>query len=525
MSNKYKKTLKKYFKLHSFREHQEEIITAIIEEKKDVSITAFTGFGKSLCFQFPPVHLQKVCIVISPLISLMNDQSMQLSSLGIPSCCLNGTVKNKNDVKKDILDNKYRLVYTTPEYIINAQKFIKELEETNLLVLIAIDESHCISSYGHDFRTSYKQLDKLKQWVNKVPIITLTATATPLVHKDIIATVKLENPLIIRTNFDRPNLYIKVLPKKDITKDIVPLLLNKKPTIIYCLTRKETENIRDVLIKNGVSCGSYHGGMKANDRKQIHEDFAKKLLTCICATQAYGLGINLIIRKVIHYGLPKDIESYYQEMGRAGRDGKRSKCYLFYALKDLAVNKFLINKIDDQKYRNYKLSLMGVVKKYIYTSKCRRIMILKYFGETYSKLNCKNCDNCMGKNRSVKHDLTKEALIFLQTVKYTGNMYGGTMIVNILRGSNSKKVPARFKKLKVFGVGKYKSVIWWKTFVKLLESVDYIRELSIEGQYGSTIEWTQKGKIWLEKVAGPNLIEPKENCTNNLIMRLPEDLL
>ncbi len=516
---KYAQALKKYFGFDTFRDKQKEVVDAILKYKRDVCVVMFTGSGKSLCFQFPAVFVNGMILVISPLISLMNDQQMKLNSNNISACSLNSTVGNKYDIKAGILENKYRLVYITPEYLITQETFITQLYENKLLTAVAVDEAHCTSMWGNDFRQAYKALGCLKDWMPDLPTIALTATATPKVQQDIIKILKLKNPLIIKTTFDRPNLIIKVFPKlHDPIKDILPFVKNNEPTIIYCQTRKMTDDIAYELKKKKIVCGGYHAGMNSDEREKIHRQFSNKKLTCIVATVAFGMGIDSVIRRVIHYGIPKDMESYYQEIGRAGRDGNPSDCILFYALNDMNTNNYFINQITNTAYRNHMVELALSMKNYVFTSECRRKYILEYFGELYPKENCASCDNCLSNKKTHMHDFAKEAKLLLQIVNETGNIYGKMIIINILRGSLSKKIPGKFKKLKAYGMGTFHTENWWRIFMAMLINNGYVKENAISRGNAFSLAVTKKALLWLDA-------KSKNEKEEKLMLSVPDEML
>lgn len=514
----YEKTLKDKFGYNGFRDKQLEIIKAVLEDKRDVCVTMFTGAGKSLCYQFPPVHTEKIALVVSPLIALMKDQVMKMDELGIPSCALNGTIVNKNFIKDEILENRYRIVFMTPEYLITQQDFLEELYSTGLLVLVCADEGHTISMWGNDFRPAYQKLNCLKDWFPNLPMMSLTATATTKVENDIVNTLGLKKPLMIKTSFDRPNLFIKLIPKgKKFITDLIKVIDKDEPTIIYCQTRSMTDEISTELKKYEIISDSYHAGMSTTERNEVHENLTSGKIKCIVATVAFGMGIDIVIRKVIHYGIPKDMESYYQEIGRAGRDGIRSECLLFYALGDMNNNNYFINKITNITYRNRMTQLALTMKNYIFSSECRRKYVLEYFGEAYTKENCALCDNCLTKKNVITHDFAKCSELLLKTMNLTGNVYGGTMIINILRGSGSKTIPKVYTKSTLFGSGKQFSEAWWKILMRILINNEYVREKPISGGHAFTLCIAQKGLKWLE------LKKQKDDTT--LIFQVPNDMV
>lgn len=401
---KYEKLLNQYFKKETLKPLQKEVIKTIIDENKDCLSILSTGYGKSICYQLPRFIINKTVIIISPLISLMEDQKNKLEKDKIEVCCLNSnlTYDRKTKIKNKLLKNNPMIVYTTPEYFNQNLEFIQELDKKSMIGLIAIDECHCISQWGNDFRPEYQKLSCIKDICKNIPILALTATATKDIENDIISTIFKEKPIIIKSTFDRPNLKIIVNQKKDIQNDIYPLIENniKKKIIIYTRTRNESEKIYKIINKLEIKCGIYHAGLDDEIRHSVQQDFIKGKINCIIATIAFGMGIDQNINLVIRYGMSTDIESYYQEIGRAGRDNSTSECYLFYNYVDYIISKSIINKSIDNKLKRVKENKLNAMKFYIYTKKCRRKHILNYFNEEYNIENCKMCDNCLNISKS-----------------------------------------------------------------------------------------------------------------------------
>jgi RecQ family ATP-dependent DNA helicase len=501
--NEYLDILNNTFKIKNFKDEQLEIINNIIIHRNDVCCVLATGYGKSLCYQFPPIFMKKPCIVISPLISLMEDQKNGLDKLGISSCCFNSTMKNKYMTQMLILEGEYQIIYITPEYTVKLQDLLQQLNNTIGISLIAIDEAHCISMWGHCFRSSYRELSVLKKWLPDIPILALTGTATGNVENDICASLKLTDPKIIKASFNRPNLYLSVFPKKHINEDL-PILfydsdnkLKNESSIIYCITKQDTENIAKILSSKGIVSKAYHGGMNDKERTKIHHDFLNNNIICIVATISFGMGINKSdVRMIIHYGSPKDIESYYQEIGRGSRDGKPCKCVIFYNRSDFSTQKFLINDMANEKQKMNKLKSLNIVEKYLYSGNCRRKEILKHFEEEYNELNTKVCcDNCSKKNNNentVLHDYGIEATILFNTINQFNDRFGLNMILNILKGSKSKQIPKFCFDSYVYGSGKMikKPLEWWKTFGRVLLTNAYMKERYIPSSSGSVISLT-----------------------------------
>lgn len=503
---KLKNLLKHAFGYDEFRFKQYEIINRVINGE-DVCAIAQTGAGKSLCYHLPALYLDQPAVIVSPLISLMDDQRIILEELGISSCCYNSNVLNKSQMKKDILQCKYQFIYITPESLVNMQDFLVTLDDKQGISLIAIDEAHCISSYGFDFRKAYRELTFFKEILPNVPILALTATATNIVGKDICKVLGFKSDKVIKTSFDRPNLYLEVnMKSKSIDADIVPIIEKypDKSIIIYCLTKKETAKISEILSVHKIKCGIYHAGLDNEDKIKAHSDFLKGKVKIIAATIAFGMGINKAdVRVVIHYGSPKNIEGYYQEIGRAGRDGKKSYCYAFYNFRDFKVQEAFISNTDDRSYQKTQLKLLETMKRYMTTKKCRRQLLLEYFDEEFDD-KCDFCDNCCGvhkteaKKISTKQTVDKEAKMLIELIEsMSTRSFGIGMYINILRGSTNKKITSVMKKSKFYGKGKHRSVAWWQEVSENLIQQGFLQLVSLRGKFAiQVVKVTQRGITW-----------------------------
>jgi RecQ family ATP-dependent DNA helicase len=495
-TKRYKKIIKlleNTFGYSQFRPKQYEIINSIIQQK-DICAVLPTGYGKSLTFILPALYLEKSAIVISPLISLMNDQRIILDELGITSCCYNSTVPDRDNLQEQILEGCYQIIYITPESAIKILPLFQMLDEMVGISLIAIDEAHCISSYGHDFRKDYREIYIFKELLPNVPILAVTATATVQVGKDICKVLGFTDKNLIKSSFDRPNLYLQVNTKStDIARDIIPIVEKycDEPVIIYCLTRKNTEKIAELLISNNIDCGIYHSGLEASIKDQAHRNFLDGTVNVIAATIAFGMGINKSnVRAIIHYGSPRNIEGYYQEIGRAGRDGKPSFCYTFYNDGDFRIQRRFIADMQNIKYRKSQEEMLNKMHDYLRTGLCRRRKLLHYFAENHPG-NCGKCDNCNNVARlpssikTYKQDVMPYAKLLIELMCSMEQNYGMTMYINILRGSKNKNITKAIAKNKYYDTGKAKSAKWWKEMASNLSETGIIHTVYIAGGIGA----------------------------------------
>jgi len=459
-----KEALKKYFGYDSFRPMQAEIIQDVLNQK-DAVVLMPTGGGKSVCFQIPAVIMEGVCIVISPLIALMKDQVEGLKANGISASFLNST---QNAQELAITENlaykgEIKLLYVSPEKLM-ANGFFNFLKRLKIS-LFAIDEAHCVSTWGHDFRPEYTQLGALREHFPTVPMIALTATADKLTRKDIITMLKLKEPEVFISSFDRPNLSLTVLPAQNRIGMIQRFLANhpKQSGIIYCLSRKSTETVAQKLQNMGFNAAYYHAGMGAEERSLTQEAFINDKTQIICATIAFGMGIDKSnVRWVIHYNLPKNLESYYQEIGRAGRDGLKSDTLLFYSFGDVLV---LRDMIVSNQSPNTEVQLMKLERMQQYTEAqiCRRKILLSYFNEDL-KENCNNCDVC--KNPPAWIDGTVVAQKALSALARTGEQVGMGMLIDILRGSSRQEIIEKgYNNIKTYGAGRDMSAGDWQQYL------------------------------------------------------------
>lgn len=501
---RYDRYLKKYFGYDKLKVLQFKIIYYLLNRNKDICAILATGFGKSICYQLPFLLTKKSVIVISPLISLMEDQTNTLKKLKIPVCCLNSNNLNKSMDMNDITNGNNKIIYITPEYLVNCQSFIEKINNLGNICCFAIDESHCISSWSdNSFRPEYRNLNCLREWAPNVPILTLTATANDKVVDDIKEFLDLRNPKIIKSSFDRPNLYLSISTKtkNNIYEDLYKLMKKYKneSIIIYTRTRDYTEKIANVVRRCGVKCLPYHAGLETDVRNQTQDKFMSGDVKCIVATIAFGMGINnKSVRLVVQYGCSGDLTSYYQEIGRAGRDGEKSECHLFHSQNDFRLNRYFMTKIEDKVFREYKEQEILKMEKYLFTHMCRRKYLLAHFGEEYTN-KCNNCDNCLNTHNRTVRDVSQETKIFLQLLCSLYKNFGCKTLVQILRGSRANKIKPFFK-LKSYNTGNKYSEKWWVEFVRILITNDYICEKTMESGFGNVIHITKLGREWYNKV-------------------------
>jgi len=454
--------LKNIFGYDEFRPLQREIIHNVLN-KNDTLVIMPTGGGKSLCYQIPALIFQGLTVVVSPLISLMKDQVEQLRALDVQAVFLNSSLSYEQyrQTVAQIMRNEVKLLYLAPEALF-MKKTLALLASTKLDCL-TIDEAHCISEWGHDFRPEYRKLVEIRNQFPSAVCIALTATATPQVRKDIQENLKFDQSNEFIASFNRENLFIQIVPKNDPLAQSIHFL-KKFPDqsgIIYCFSRRQVDDLYEVLQESGFSVKPYHAGLSEKERTKNQELFIRDDVQIIVATIAFGMGINKPnVRFVIHYDLPKNIESYYQEIGRAGRDGLRAHCLLLFGYGDIQKIKYFITQKSEQEQRVANLHLSALLR-FLETDTCRRIPLLTYFGEKYSVPKCDLCDNCLEGEKELV-DITIAAQKFLSCVRKTGEIFGTNHIIDVLRGSQSQKtLKFNHQKLSIYGTGKEYSKKQW----------------------------------------------------------------
>lgn len=464
--DKLKVALKEIFGFDKYRGNQEEIIKSIYSGR-DTFVIMPTGAGKSLCYQLPAVVLNGTAIIISPLIALMKNQVDQMRAFGIDARFLNSTLSKTEakKVKADTLEEKVKMLYVAPESLTKEDN-VEFLKKANIS-FVAVDEAHCISEWGHDFRPEYRRIKSIVHELGAHPIIALTATATPKVQLDIMKNLEMDVSREYKSSFNRDNLYYEVRPKLDIKKQLIKFLKaqNGKSGIIYCLSRKKVEEVAELLRVNDINAAPYHAGLESATRMKNQDDFLNEDLDVIVATIAFGMGIDKPdVRFVAHYDVPKSLEGYYQETGRAGRDGILSHCLMFFSHNDiLKLDKF--NKDKPVQERDNSRLLLQETTSYAESAVCRRKQLLHYFGESYNSENCNNCDNCLHPTET--YPGSEYVMTTLEAALLTDERFGMLHLVDVITGKKSDYVTSyKHDQIKVFGAGNEHSEEFWRSVVR-----------------------------------------------------------
>ena len=501
-------TLKKYFGFDTFKGEQEKIIRNLLDGN-DTFVLLPTGGGKSLCYQLPSLVMEGVAIVISPLIALMKNQVDAMRHYGEEDGVahfLNSSLNKSaiDQVKSDILAGKTKLLYVAPESLTKEEnvEFLKNVK----ISFYAVDEAHCISEWGHDFRPEYRRIRPIINMIGQAPIIALTATATQKVREDIKKILGIPDAKEFKSSFNRPNLYYEVRRKNDdVDKEIIKFIKanSGKSGIIYCLSRKKVEELAEILKANGINASAYHAGMDSPVRSAVQDDFIKENIEVIVATIAFGMGIDKPdVRFVIHYDMPKSLEGYYQETGRAGRDGGEGQCIAFFSEKDMQkLRKFMQGKPVSEKDINEEL--LRETEAYAESAVCRRKSLLHYFGETYAEENCKNCDNCLNPKKQVE---AKDSLCaVIETIIAVKENFKSDYIIDVLLGKETSEVLAhRHEELEVFGSGEGEDEKMWNAIIRQALIAGYLSK-DVEN-YG-LLKVTPAGNKFLKKPVSFKVVE------------------
>ena len=506
--------LKSVFGYQSFRKGQEEVINASLNGR-DALVVMATGNGKSLCYQIPALCFEGLTLVISPLISLMKDQVDQLQANGIEADFLNSsqTLEQQQQVQNKLISGQLKLLYVSPEKVMTNTFF--QLISYSKVSFIAIDEAHCISQWGHDFRPEYTQLGGLKASFPHAPIMALTATADYATRQDILTHLNLENPHKYIGSFDRPNIRYtleeKYKPMEQLTRFV--LAQKGKSGIIYCNSRNKVERIAESLRNKGVSAAAYHAGMETALRERVQQDFQRDNVQVVVATIAFGMGINKSnVRFVAHFDLPRSIESYYQETGRAGRDDLPAEAVLFYEPADYTwLQKILLEKPEtpQRQIEQHKLEAIG---EFAESQTCRRLVLLNYFGE-HRQTPCNNCDICLDPPK--KYDGLVDAQKVMSTIYRVGQCFGAHYVIAVLRGMQNQKIIERqHDKLSVYGIGKDKSKEHWQSVIRQLIHLGFVQQVISE--LNPTLQLTESAKAILKGEEPLELAMPRISAISKI---------
>ncbi len=484
--------LKETFGFPSFRPHQQEIIESILAGRDVVAVMP-TGGGKSLCYQLPAVVMEGTAVVVSPLISLMKDQVDGARAAGIRAAVLNSSLGpgEAAEVHRALRRSALDLLYLAPERLA-VPGFLDSLAETRVS-LFAVDEAHCISQWGHDFRPDYRSLCELRRTFPSVPIAAFTASATGRVQEDVAECLALHDPFTVRASFDRPNLFYEVRRREEAGAQVLAFLRERPGSagIVYCATRREVDRLAAFLRARGIGALPYHAGLSPEERQANQEAFDLDRAEVIVATIAFGLGIDKQnVRFVVHANLPKDMESYYQETGRAGRDGEPAHCLLLYSRADIPLLRRFHQDLEDEELRRNAAGRLQEMVRYAGGLACRRRQILRYFGEEHPGENCGGCDVCRGTRETV--DITEDGQKVLSAVYRTGQRFGAGHVVDVVTGADTQRIRLyHHDTLKTYGAGREHGKTWWRAVVDELIGQECLRQ---EGERYPTLRITAAGR-------------------------------
>jgi ATP-dependent DNA helicase RecQ len=498
--------LARHFGFHSFRPHQREIVEALLAGS-DVLGVLPTGGGKSLCYQLPAITQPGLTVVISPLIALMKDQVDSLAELGISATFLNSSLTPEESRRRlwDLSRGEYKILYLAPERLM-MEDMLRDLHGWNVR-LVAVDEAHCISEWGHDFRPEYRALGVLRDRFPDVPLAALTATATARVREDIVSLLRMKQARIHVASFNRPNLSYRIVPRREPVKQVLTIISEHRAEsgIVYCMTRDRTEELARALTERGVAARAYHAGLDSEVRTERQDLFIKDEIAVIVATIAFGMGIHKPdVRFIIHHDLPKNIESYYQETGRAGRDGLPSECVLLYSPSDAARLHHFIDEMASEQERDIARRHLSKLVEFCESSTCRRVDLLRYFGETYQTgdggalSECGACDNCVTPREEIDGTLPAQKLLscILRIEQKSGFSAGLQHVVDVLCGADTEKVRKwEHQSLSTYGIGKEHSKREW---IQLARELMRLGLVSQNVERFNVLEATPSGRLFLK---------------------------